>query len=75
MQSKNVLSVLMHCFTIACLASILWFAIGYSLSLTAGGIGEETRDGLVEKVPFSYSTLALTLSVGIVRKRSGSCFK
>ena len=35
-QSKNVLSVLMHCFAIACLASIVWFAVGYSLSLTAG---------------------------------------
>ena len=29
-QSKNVLSVLMHCFAIACLASIIWFAVGYS---------------------------------------------
>lgn len=35
-QSKNVLSVLMHCFAIACLASIIWFAVGYSLSLTSG---------------------------------------
>lgn len=35
-QSKNVLSVLMHCFTIACLASIIWVACGYSLALTEG---------------------------------------
>ena len=35
-QSKNVLSVLMHCFAIACLASVIWFAVGYSLSLTSG---------------------------------------
>jgi Amt family ammonium transporter len=35
-QSKNVLSVLMHCFTIACLASIIWVAFGYSLALTKG---------------------------------------
>ena len=41
-QSKNVLSELMHCFAIACLASLLWFAIGYSLSLSPGGLGEET---------------------------------
>ena len=27
-QSKNVLSVLMHCFAIACLASIIWVAVG-----------------------------------------------
>jgi Amt family ammonium transporter len=35
-QSKNVLSVLMHCFAIACLASIIWFTVGYSLALTPG---------------------------------------
>ncbi len=35
-QSKNVLSVLMHCFAIACLASIIWVVIGYSLALTPG---------------------------------------
>ena len=36
-QSKNVLSVLMHCFTIACIASIIWVVCGYSLALTEGG--------------------------------------
>ena len=35
-QSKNVLSVLMHCFTIACLMSIVWVVCGYSLALTGG---------------------------------------
>lgn len=38
-QSKNVLSVLMHCFAVACLASIIWIAVGYSLALTQGGFG------------------------------------
>jgi Amt family ammonium transporter len=35
-QSRNVLSVLMQCFAIACLASIMWVVCGYSLSLTSG---------------------------------------
>jgi Amt family ammonium transporter len=35
-QSKNVLSVLMHCFAVACLASIIWITVGYSLALTGG---------------------------------------
>jgi len=35
-RSKNVLSVLMQCFTIACVASLLWFAVGYSLSFGEG---------------------------------------
>ncbi|HCS70636.1 MAG TPA: ammonia channel protein, partial [Rhodospirillaceae bacterium] len=31
-RSRNVLSVLMHCVAIACLMSVLWLIIGYSLS-------------------------------------------
>ena len=36
-RSKNVLSVLMQCFSIACVASLLWFAAGYSIAFTEGG--------------------------------------
>jgi Amt family ammonium transporter len=36
-RAKNLLSVLMHCFAIAALISILWFAGGYSLAFSAGG--------------------------------------
>ena len=35
-KSDNVLSVLMHCFGIACVASITWLAIGYSIAFTSG---------------------------------------
>jgi len=35
-RSKNVLSVMMQCFAIACLASILWFVLGYSLAFSTG---------------------------------------
>ena len=35
-RSKNVLSVLMQCFTIACLASMLWFLVGYSIAFAEG---------------------------------------
>jgi len=35
-RSKNVLSILMQCFSIAALVSVLWFAIGYSLAFDAG---------------------------------------
>lgn len=35
-RSKNVLSVLMQCFSIACVASIVWFVAGYSLAFTEG---------------------------------------
>jgi Amt family ammonium transporter len=36
-RQKNVLSVMMHCVIIACLASVLWFACGYSLAFSGGG--------------------------------------
>src|SRR5690606_8917523 len=35
-RSKNILSVLMQCFAIACGASLLWMACGYSLAFTDG---------------------------------------
>lgn len=35
-RSKNVLSVLMHCFAIACLASILWVVDLYTLAFSDG---------------------------------------
>jgi ammonium transporter, Amt family len=36
-QSKNVLSVLSQCVVIACLMSVLWFAVGYSIAFGDGG--------------------------------------
>lgn len=35
-RSKNVLSILMQCFSIAAIASVLWFIIGYSIAFDAG---------------------------------------
>lgn len=35
-RSKNVLSVLMQCFMITCVVSILWLLVGYSLAFDAG---------------------------------------
>ena len=36
-RAQNVLSVLMHIFTIACLASVVWLIAGYSLAFGDGG--------------------------------------
>ncbi len=35
-HKKNVLSVLMHCFAMACVLSVVWLIAGYSLALTSG---------------------------------------
>jgi len=37
-RSKNVLSVLMQCFAIVCVVSLLWFVIGYSLCFSTAHI-------------------------------------
>jgi Amt family ammonium transporter len=44
-RTKNVLSVMMQCFTIAGLASIIWLIVGYSLAFGKGGdwIGDFSR--------------------------------
>ncbi len=35
-RARNLLSVLMHCFVITCVVSILWMVCGYSLAFGAG---------------------------------------
>jgi Amt family ammonium transporter len=62
-QSKNILSVLMHCVAIACLASVLWFAVAYSLAFSegvslVGGLSKAfligvTRDAVSGTIPES----------------------
>jgi len=48
-RAKNVLSVMMHCVAIACVASVLWLLGGYSLSFAGdnGWIGDLSKLGLV----------------------------
>ncbi|MDG1936165.1 MAG: ammonium transporter [Paracoccaceae bacterium] len=36
-RARNVLSVFMHCYAIACLMSVLWLAFGYSIAFGSGG--------------------------------------
>ena len=73
-RSNNVLSVLLQCFAITCLVTILWLVAGYSLafggSLTVvgdlgkmlyNGVGE---DALVGTIPESlFATFQLTFAI------------
>ena len=45
-RAPNVLSVLMHCFTIACVASVLWLVVVYSLAFGDGGGAHRWIGGL-----------------------------
>jgi Amt family ammonium transporter len=52
-QSKNVLSVLMQCFAVACLMSVLWLAVGYSIAFGGegpywGGLGKSFLNGVTD---------------------------
>src|SRR5687767_10696454 len=47
-RAKNALSVMMHCVSIACLASVLWLLGGYSLAFSGSNpiIGDLAKFGL-----------------------------
>ncbi|MFO1370223.1 MAG: ammonium transporter [Marinagarivorans sp.] len=73
-RAKNVLSVLMQCFAICCVASLLWFFCAYSLSFAPGsaflgdfskalfsGMGRESLQG---DIPESlYALFQMTFAV------------
>lgn len=44
-RTKNVLSVLIQCFAVTSLVSVLWMLVGYSLALTPGGAHEAYLGG------------------------------
>ena len=50
-RSRNVLSVFMHCYAIACVMSVLWLAVGYSIAFGDGnafwgGLGKAFLSGI-----------------------------
>ncbi len=64
-RARNVLSVFMQCFSVACLMSVLWLAVGYSIAFGDGnafwgglgksflnGIDSETVSGSIPEVLF-----------------------
>ena len=64
-RARNVLSVFMHCYAIACVMSVAWFLVGYSIAFGEGnaiwgglgkamlsGIDAETLSGSIPEVLF-----------------------
>ena len=75
-RSKNVLSVLIQCFAITCVVSVIWFACGYGLAFGNGGAINDYlgggkvwltgvgRDALVGDIPETvYLMFQLTFAV------------
>ena len=60
-RKENVLSILIQCFVIACVASVVWFVYGYSLAFKGDGawignldalfLSHLTRDSLYNHIP------------------------
>src|SRR5574339_962061 len=44
-RTKNVLSVLLQCFAITCVVSLLWLAVGYSIIFSDGGSAQDYIGG------------------------------
>ena len=73
-RAKNVLSVLMQCFTIACAVSIVWLIVGYSLVFEAGnafigglgkaffaGVGVDSLSGNIPETVFAMFQLTFAI--------------
>ncbi len=65
-RSKNVLSVLMQCFAIACVVSLLWLVVGYTMAFGAGGNGFIGGFGNVMFAQIAEHTLTPTLSADVL---------
>jgi Amt family ammonium transporter len=73
-RSRNVLSVLMQCFTITCVVSILWILYAYSLAFGDGnaliggfgkafmnGVAEDSLSGTIPETVFSMFQLTFAI--------------
>ena len=73
-RTKNVLSVLMQCFAIACMVSVLWLIYLYSLAFGSGGplvgglgkmffngVGEDSLNGAIPETAFSMFQLTFAV--------------
>jgi len=73
-RTKNVLSVLMQCFVIACLVSVIWVIYGYSLAFAPGGpavgglskalfsgVGETALSGTIPETVFAMFQLTFAI--------------
>jgi Amt family ammonium transporter len=76
-RSKNVLSILMQCFTITCVVSIVWLVAGYSLAFSdggsanafiggmsnfmLGGVAEDTLSGTIPESAFALFQMTFAI--------------
>jgi len=70
-RNKNVLSVLMQCFAIACAVSLVWLVVGYSLAFSDGGAANAWIGGFSKPTPGSaVSATCSSTASGATRWRA-----
>jgi Amt family ammonium transporter len=67
-QSRNILSVLMHCMAIACGASLMWFIVAYSLAFAdgtafLGGLGKMFLIGVARDSAYPGTAIPETVFI------------
>jgi ammonium transporter, Amt family len=73
-RSRNVLSVLMQCFALCCIVSLVWVAVGYSLAFAEGngligglskawmrGVEVDTASGVIPETVFAMFQLTFAI--------------
>ncbi len=73
-RNKNVLSVLMQCFALTCLMSLLWLILGYSLAFSEGsgfiggfskvlfaGVGQDSMQGSIPESAFALFQMTFAI--------------
>lgn len=71
---KNILSILMQCFAVTCVASLLWLLVGYSMAFSEGNafvggfgnilMGAVTEDSMVGDIPESvFAMFQMTFAI------------
>jgi Amt family ammonium transporter len=73
-RTRNVLSVLMQCFAITCVASLVWLVVGYSLAFSEGngligglskvlfaGVSQESVSGVIPESVFALFQMTFAI--------------
>lgn len=73
-RNKNVLSILMQCFALTCLMSLLWLIVGYSLAFSEGsgfiggfskvlfvGVGQDSMQGSIPESAFALFQMTFAI--------------
>lgn len=79
-RARNVISVFMQCYAVACVISVLWYALGYSIAFGAdgpywggigkaflGGVTEDSRTGTIpEYLFFGFQMTFAVITVALI---------